>query len=232
MPKFIKVPFATSGDKTAIPDATDPSGFVSWTQGYPADYSRNRATDPLAKVVERRSMNQALFDISAGLNQYQTHGFPDFITTADNGGAPYSYDKGAMCVYSDGFVYESLVNSNTSLPTDATKWAKFVTNTRAQRTYSSDDWAWLDKANNLIVQWGTASLLASNGASGTLITFSTPFIVNGCLGIVCVDSGAGCYADGVAPISGSGTQFKAWSKLDNGTYVDSVIRWFAIGIKA
>lgn len=125
MSKFIRFPFAVAGDKTSIPDAADPSGFVSWSQGYPADYSRNRATDPLAKVVERDSMNQVLYDVSAGLQQYQTRGVPDFITAADNGGAAYSYSKFARVLYS-GKIYESLKDANTDLPTVTASWRQLI----------------------------------------------------------------------------------------------------------
>lgn len=123
--KFFRIPWANSGDKTAIPDAVDPSGYVSYTQGYGADYERDLSSDPLAKPVERNSINQALFDITTELRRWQTQAVPDFITTADNGGAPFPYQQYAWVRYDDGGgakVYESLVDNNTALPTDNTKW--------------------------------------------------------------------------------------------------------------
>ncbi len=50
---------------------------------------------------------------------------PQFITTADNDGSPFPYSKDAMCRYDAGggeIVYVSLVDSNSALPTDTTKW--------------------------------------------------------------------------------------------------------------
>jgi hypothetical protein len=119
MVKFIKTPFATAGDKTTIPDAADPSGFVSWEEGYPLDYSRPYDSDPLAKPIERLKLNQALYDISSGVQQYQTHGVPDFITAADNGGIPYPYPFGSIARYDDGSgfkIYRNTVAGNTNNP--------------------------------------------------------------------------------------------------------------------
>ena len=50
-----------------------------------------------------------------------------FITTEMNGGKAYAYRKTARYLYEDGNgldLYESLVENNTALPTDSTKWAK------------------------------------------------------------------------------------------------------------
>lgn len=128
MLKFFRIPFATSGDRASIPDASDPSGFVSYTDGYPIDYEQDPTTDPLtAKDIERDKMNQLLFDLSTALKELQSHTVPDFITSALNGGSPWSYDKYDTVRWNDGvetFVYESLVGSNTSLPSDTTKWRK------------------------------------------------------------------------------------------------------------
>lgn len=210
MAKFIKIPFATAGDKTPIPDALQIDGSVSYTTGFGEDYSKNAQTsvvcqltgvagtmipagssvvrnnagyafellspvilDPLgngtgtfqskitghilcppgsvvtivygvpgwntvnntgseifdstAKKVPRFSTNQALFDLSDNINQYQTHGFPRFITTAENGGTPYPYDAFAIVRYDNSVTdenYESLVNSNTTDPTNTLTWRK------------------------------------------------------------------------------------------------------------
>lgn len=125
MAKFFRFPFATAGDLAAIPDAADPSGNVSYTQGFTADYSRNPATDPLVKRVPRAKTNQVLNDITGALQQYQTHGVPDFITSTDNGGSPYSYSKYARTLYG-GKIYESLKDANTDLPTVAASWRQLI----------------------------------------------------------------------------------------------------------
>jgi hypothetical protein len=124
--KFIKNAFAVSGDKSAIPDATQPSGVVSYAQGFGQRYEENLATNPSALPMPRDQFNQLMFDITLGLQQYQSIGVPNFISTSDNGGSPFSYAKYALARYDDGVNgernYQSLVASNTALPTDTTKW--------------------------------------------------------------------------------------------------------------
>ena len=125
MAKFFIKPFATAGTKTAIPDATDSSGYVSYNEGYGADYSRVLGTDPLAKAIERTKLNAVLYDITNALQQYQTHGVPDFITTADNGGTAYPYSIYSIVRYNSGsgfHNYMSLKDNNTSLPTVTSDW--------------------------------------------------------------------------------------------------------------
>jgi len=125
--KFFFFPFGTSGDKTTVPDDLQPDGAVSFEEGYTSDYSLDEY-DPDSRDVERMKMNYMLFVITEALKQYQVFGTPEWITSADNGGSPYSYSKGAHVRYTgDGGstweVYESLVDGNTATPgTDATKW--------------------------------------------------------------------------------------------------------------
>lgn len=121
MLKFFRIPFALSGDKTAIPDDADPNGNVSFEQGYGYDYQRQK-TDPAAKNIERDKTNALFFDLTAAVAEIQKQGIPDFITPGLNGGSPYGYTKNAIVRYSDGQLYFSLENDNTAPPTDATKW--------------------------------------------------------------------------------------------------------------
>lgn len=123
MDKFFVTPFAQSGDRSAIPDAADPSGFVSYAEGYGDDYERPN-TDPQAKNIERQKMNSLLFQITTAIREQQSQGFPDFITSALNGGVPFSYAARAIVRYA-GDNYVSLVGSNTTTPADTTKWALF-----------------------------------------------------------------------------------------------------------
>lgn len=125
MLKFFRLPFATTGDKTAVPDAVDSNGNVSYSQGYGFDYQRQK-TDPAAKNIERDKMNQILFDITTAIAEIQSKGGADFITSALNGGTAYSYSQNAIVNYGDAW-YISLVAANTALPTDATKWALLPT---------------------------------------------------------------------------------------------------------
>jgi hypothetical protein len=132
MLKYFKFPFATSGDKTAIPDASQPSGSVSYTDGFGPDYEADPGVDPAAKDVPRDETNQLYFDITNAIKEYQEQGAPDFITTALNGGVAFSYGRSAIVRYetSPGVfdVYMSRVTANTALPTDATKWRKLTEN--------------------------------------------------------------------------------------------------------
>lgn len=124
--KYIRYPFASTGDVDTVPDTTQPDNSVSYQEGYSADYSRDLATDPAALPIEREKFNQLMNDVTTDIQQYQQHGTPEFITSADNGGVAYSYSKGDRVRYDDGsgyLLYESLINSNTDLPTVTASWA-------------------------------------------------------------------------------------------------------------
>ena len=121
--KFFKTIFGSSGDITNVPDAVQVDGSVSYAQGYGPDYQRID-TDPLVKYPERDKFNDILYNVTAVLNQFQTQAFPDFITSADNGGTPYPYAANAFVRYG-GQVYQSLVNSNTDTPPTA-NWQLFA----------------------------------------------------------------------------------------------------------
>ncbi len=122
--KYFRVPFATSGDVATIPDDTQIDGSMSYEQGFGPDYELEQS-DPDAKDVPRDQTNELYKAITENLQQYQQFGVPQFITTADNDGSPFPYSKDAMCRYDAGggeIVYVSLVDSNSALPTDTTKW--------------------------------------------------------------------------------------------------------------
>lgn len=121
MTSLIKVPFASSGDKTAVPE-TDASGGVNMTQGYGQAYSLDPATDPSAKRIERDKMNWLFNLITSAVNEIQATGVAPFITSEDNGGSPFLYGKGAM-VSLASVVYQSLEAANTTTPPGA-KWAE------------------------------------------------------------------------------------------------------------
>lgn len=127
MPKYYINPFAISGDKASIPDATQPSGVVSYEEGFGEDYQKVLGTDPDALPIPRDQTNQLYYDLTLNVQQYQQHGFPEFITTDDNGGVPFPYDIYAIVRYqpsdiSPFFLYQSLETGNDTLPTDTTKW--------------------------------------------------------------------------------------------------------------
>jgi hypothetical protein len=137
MLKFLRIPFATSGDKAAIGFPVDAGGAVSYSEGYPFDYQR-APSDPAVKNIERDKMNGLFFDITTAVKELQSQGIPDFITSALNGGTAYSYNANAVVTYS-GDLYLSLAGSNTALPSDTTKWAPLPTPARIQtEAYTSD----------------------------------------------------------------------------------------------
>lgn len=116
---YFDVPFGLDGDLTTVPDAVQPDGSVSYEQGFGPDYALPY-TNPDAKNVPRDQYNQLLFDITSAIQQYQQHSTAPFITTAMNGGSPYSYSKYDRVLYS-GVLYQSIVNSNTDTP-PSSKW--------------------------------------------------------------------------------------------------------------
>lgn len=111
--------FAVDGDLSPIPDPAQPSGTLSYQQGFPITYSTPVASGGIN--VPRVGFNQLFFDVTAALQQYQQNGIPPFITTAMNGGTPFSYTKYAQ-VLKSGIAYQSLVNGNTDTPPSA-NWA-------------------------------------------------------------------------------------------------------------
>lgn len=125
MARYFLNPFADVGDRTPIPNDIDPGGSVSYASGWGFDYQRRLGTTPLAKPVPRGSTNQLMYDITSNIQQYQQLGFPEFITTADNGGTAFPYAKDAVVRYDAGAgynVYVSLVDANDQLPTNALTW--------------------------------------------------------------------------------------------------------------
>src|SRR6478735_8249943 len=119
--KFFRYAFGVAGDKTAIPDATQVSGAVSYQQAYGPQYELPYG-DANARDVERAQNNQLHYDITTALQEYQTNGTPDWIDPSQNGAANYPYPVGARVRYSDGNIYGSIAAANTALPTDPTKW--------------------------------------------------------------------------------------------------------------
>ncbi|MBE5221587.1 tail fiber protein [Pectobacterium sp. A113-S21-F16] len=130
--KFFRVPFASSGDRQTIPDATQSSGAVSFPSGWGGDYAKDPTVDANAKPVEREAMNAILYAITNAVRQYQMFGFPEYITPADNNGGAFAYSSGAVIRYRTTAdqpfkSYVSIADNNTSVPgSDETKWQEFI----------------------------------------------------------------------------------------------------------
>lgn len=116
---FIKVPFANAGDKAVVPEPVQAGGEVSMTDGFPVKYSQDPNTTGLR--IEREDFNWLLYMLTLNVRKLQTESFPDFITTADNGGVPFPYGVGAV-VYYGGLLYQSKVAANVDLPTVTASW--------------------------------------------------------------------------------------------------------------
>lgn len=123
MSKFFRNPFATGGDKVAVPDDQQGDASVSYEEGYTVNYQEDQISNPNALDVEREKQNQLFFDITENLKEWQTRGIYPFITPALNDGNPFPYAKEAYCLF-NGLVYQSLEDNNTAAPTDLSKWGR------------------------------------------------------------------------------------------------------------
>ncbi|OWK47545.1 hypothetical protein [Fimbriiglobus ruber] len=115
---YFDIPFAQGGDLNTIPDATQPSGTVSYEQGFPVGYSTPVSSGGFN--VPRTSINQAFNDVTTAMQYFQQGNAAAFITSAMNGGTAYSYPEYAI-VSHGGVTYVSLANSNTDTP-PSSKW--------------------------------------------------------------------------------------------------------------
>lgn len=115
MNKFFRIPFAKNGDKQIIPNVKNSDGYVSYDEGYGNDYSRDPSVDARAKPIEREGMNTILNHITTAIRQFQTQGYPEWISEKDNDGESFAYDSGVIVLY-NGIFYLSLVSNNTATP--------------------------------------------------------------------------------------------------------------------
>lgn len=123
---FFALPFGIDGDLTTVPLDTQPGGQMSYQQGFPINYELDLQTNPSAIPIPRAQTNQLYNDITTALNQYQTHGTPDFILAAQTVDTnPYPYDLYARVRYNAGGgfkIYENQVNGNTATPGADNTW--------------------------------------------------------------------------------------------------------------
>lgn len=122
--KYFSIPFGTSGDKTTIPEPTQPGGDVSMTQGFGPAYSLI-LTDPASKRVPRNQTNELYYQITNALKFLQLYGLPEWFAT-DDAGNPVSYPQGAevrRTVAGVTTAWVSVAATNTTTPgSDLTKW--------------------------------------------------------------------------------------------------------------
>lgn len=115
MTKIFKIPFATQGDRTSIPDEVQADGAVSYTQGYSYDYERDQVSDPAAKDIEREKMNGMFHDITEAIGELQSFGFPKWATE----GKPYPI---RAIVYHKNKTWQSKIENNNDEPIAGTAW--------------------------------------------------------------------------------------------------------------
>lgn len=121
--KYFAQVFANAGDTTAVPDAVQSNGSVSYNQGYGPNYEKDLSTDASALPIPRGSDNYLWNAATANLQQWQQYGIPQFITSTDNGGTPFPYDQNVIVRYRPNtgvaFTYwVSTVAANTATPGD------------------------------------------------------------------------------------------------------------------
>ena len=117
MTKRFVIPFATSGDKSVTPDATDPAGAISYSQGWPVAYQL-ADTDPNYRPVGRQEMNGVLFDVTGALAEIQSLGAPEWVAVT---GLVTPYAINAVLRH-NGFVWRNTVPNNSVEPGTDNTW--------------------------------------------------------------------------------------------------------------
>lgn len=115
MTKMFKTPFATQGDRTAVPVETQADGSVSYSQGYGYDYERDQATDPAAKDIEREKMNALFHDVTEAVGEIQTFGTANW----SEDGKPYPISS---LVYYGKKLWQSKIENNNEEPSKSNGW--------------------------------------------------------------------------------------------------------------
>lgn len=120
-------------------------------------------------------MNSILNAITLALRQYQTDGFPEWVTAANNGGTAYPYATGVVVRHRQSggaFIsYVSLADNNTTEPgTKDAKWQAFIYRRATQ------DEADAGKDGSLIITPPTLQQSIKN-ALGDITTELAPFLL-------------------------------------------------------
>lgn len=160
--KYYVDAFGITGTITpVVPDAPDPSGFMSYSQGFTFDYQRDLTSDPLAKSPTYVNFNNIFYDITLNIQDYQRWGFPGFITAANNAGTAFTYGHYAIVRYSASGaapynLYMSLVDGNADTPPSA-KWLDL--GAEFSRAYVKQGGGVGQLTNQIYIGWSSASKL-------------------------------------------------------------------------
>lgn len=115
--RLLVVPFATAGDRAAVPDPLQPSGSVSFTTGFTPDYELPN-TDPDYKPVPRDQTNELYHILTENMGIAQKQGASDWF---DPGVTGYNYGLNAR-VFHDDKLWRSNTAGNAGEPGVAATW--------------------------------------------------------------------------------------------------------------
>lgn len=166
--RYFGIPFATSGDKIVVPDATQPDGSVSFTQGFGFDYERAN-TDPDYKPVPRDGTNGLFHDITEATGIMQKQGVADWTVDAQ----PYQIN--ALVRHND-VVWRSLVATNNVEPVEGASWTSI----------ENSGSAIIGSSRNLVGAYATAAtatytadeLVMKNSAGAAYVATGVSFTVD------------------------------------------------------
>ena len=119
--RYYKTPFAESGDKTEVPDASV-GGAVGYDTGFGPDYELPQGS-PGRKRIERDMYNGVLFGTTKNIKQWQEGLYPTWIED-DGTAVAFSYPSG-MIVAHAGQNWISKEGSNQEEPGTGIKWAAY-----------------------------------------------------------------------------------------------------------
>lgn len=224
--KYFVEAFGAGGTTTpAVPDATDPSGFVSYTTGFTFDYQRNLLTDALAKSPTYVNFNAILHDITAGVQALQQAGAPEWITSANNGGAAFSYGLGSLVLYSSSGnppfnLYMSTENGNTDTPGTSANWFNLSTglptaaNGQCRLTVGGTTTLVLKpfNGNNIVVNNQSFQIpnagvtYTASGLSASILYYVYIEVVSGVLTLLLSTTGHATAANGIEVMNGDPTK--------------------------
>lgn len=251
MVKIYKQPFAHDGDTIAIPDASQPDGKMSSTDGWTPDYQLPK-TDPNYKPVGRQEMNGVFKEVTEALGEIQVQGVASW--SAD--GAPYPINAQ---VYHDGKQWLAL-RANSVEPVEGADWrellfgnlvpasesiqgliqlattgeaqallndAKALTPKKLANAFGGSNQGltangYQKLPGGLIIQWGQTNV--SN--NGTTVTFPVAF-PTACLNVMMTDREAAATVQYVCAIQGTPTTV---SFVGQSSFVGlNTVFWLAIG---
>lgn len=120
--KYFKTPFAESGTRTEVPNASV-GGAVGFDTGFGSDYELPQGSAG-RKRIERDKYNGLHHSITKNLKQWQEHLYPTWIED-DGTGVAFAYPVG-MIVNHNGQNWASNEAANLEEPGTGTKWDLFA----------------------------------------------------------------------------------------------------------